>query len=68
MIDISDKNIFILKKILCGNKYNLNIHKGSFFKQIEITNKDGKKVKKDYYDTSGEWTRHFKTSKFDCIV
>jgi hypothetical protein len=33
MIDISDKNIFILKKILCGDKYNLNIHKGSFLKR-----------------------------------
>ena len=31
MIDISDKNIFILKKIFCGTKYKLNIHTGSFF-------------------------------------
>jgi hypothetical protein len=33
MVDISDKNIFILKKIFCANKYELNIHKGSFLKQ-----------------------------------
>ena len=60
MIDISDKNIFVLKKILCGNKYKLNIHKGSFF----YVNKDGS----DDYKKPGSWTKSFKISTFDCIV
>jgi hypothetical protein len=30
MVEISDKSIFILNKILCGDKYKLNIHRGSY--------------------------------------
>ena len=30
MVEISDKSIYILNKIFCGDTYNLNIHKGSF--------------------------------------
>jgi hypothetical protein len=30
MVEISDKSIYILNKIFCGDIYNLNIHKGSF--------------------------------------
>ena len=66
MIDISDKNIFILKKIFCSKdkfnkgKYNLNIHKGSFFHK----NKD----ESDDYKKSGNWVETFKVSKFHCIV
>jgi hypothetical protein len=30
MVEISDKSIYILGKIFCGDKYKLNIHKGSF--------------------------------------
>jgi hypothetical protein len=30
MVEISEKSIFILNKIFCGDKYKLNIHKGSF--------------------------------------
>ena len=30
MAEISDKSIYILGKIFCGDKYKLNIHKGSF--------------------------------------
>ena len=60
MIDISDKNIFILKKIFCGTKYNLNIHKGSFFG----INKDGS----DDYKIPGKWVTTFKHTTFDVIV
>jgi hypothetical protein len=60
MIDISDKNIFILKKIFCGNKYKLNIHKGSFFG----INKDGS----DDYKIPGKWVTTFKHTTFDVIV
>ena len=66
MIDISDKNIFILKKIFCSKdkfnkgKYELNIHKGSFFHK----NKD----KSDDYKKTGDWVETFKVSKFHCIV
>ena len=30
MVEISDKSIFILNKIFCGDKYHLNIHNGSY--------------------------------------
>jgi hypothetical protein len=30
MVEISDKSIYILNKIFCGDIYKLNIHKGSF--------------------------------------
>lgn len=30
MVEISDKSIYILNKIFCGDKYKLNIHHGSF--------------------------------------
>lgn len=30
MVEISDKSIYILGKIFCGDKYKLNIHNGSF--------------------------------------
>jgi hypothetical protein len=30
MVEISDKSIYILNKILCGDTYKLNIHNGSF--------------------------------------
>jgi len=60
MIDISDKNIFVLNKIFCGNKYNLNINKGSFFGK----NSDGS----DDYKTSGKWQTKFKHNVFHVIV
>ena len=61
MIDISDKNIFILKKIFCSHKYKLNIHKGSFF---GYKKKDGS----DDYETSGKWITDLKNTTFDIIL
>jgi len=49
-----------LKKIFCTHKYNLNIHKGSFFG----INKDGS----DNYKTPGKWVTTFKHKTFHVIL
>ena len=41
MVELDESNVFMMKKILCGNKYKLNIFQGSFidfkiFKKINI--------------------------------
>jgi hypothetical protein len=40
MVEISDKSIFILQKIFCGDKYKLNIHKGSFLEYNTLSKFD----------------------------
>jgi len=60
MIDISKKNIFILKKVFCGHKYTLNVHEGSFFG----IDKNGE----DDYKSNGKWAEQFNIDKFDVIM
>ena len=67
MIDISDKNIFILKKIFCGTKYKLNIHTGSFFGYKKEIKKGIEEIKNDF-TKNGKWDKQFKFNKFDIIV
>lgn len=45
MVEINKNNVFLLKKILCGNNYNLNVFEGSF---IDTKEKDIKIYKPSF--------------------
>ena len=40
MVEIDKLNVFLLKKVFCGNTYNLNIFEGSFIKETNNKNVD----------------------------
>ena len=69
MVEIDKLNVFLLKKVFCGNTYNLNIFEGSFIKETNNKNVDilfGNKPIKNKENL--EFERKISEIKFDIIL
>jgi len=74
MVEYDKTNVFMMKRIFCGNKYKLNIFHGSFIdgdryinEGIDILNLDSKEIKKDDNKKFIEKINKF-DGKFDVIM
>jgi hypothetical protein len=69
MVEIDKLNVFLLKKVFCGNIYNLNIFEGSFIKETDNKKVDilfsNKPVKKK---ENLEFEKKISEIKFDIIL
>jgi len=74
MVEYDKTNVFMMKRIFCGNKYDLNIFHGSFIdgdryinEGIDIFNLNSKEIKKDENKKFIEKINKF-DGKFDVIM